>query len=221
MTFDNLNIVYTNALCCTSKLGVKVSDMYSRGDKCASSEMFKLKILQDKLLILKQYLVDHCNLIKNGKFTYDLSYWSISPLEDSWIWVDGEAYYNSTDEGGTLSQNCLYPSRTYTLSFDYNYIQNSPAEEYIIITIGGTEYTVGPLVASTDNQHVELTVICGESTEVSFYTISSVSPSNDISIDNVIIRNADDNGCLTEEQIDKLAHDIMKECDICNCQLTQ
>lgn len=225
MTFEHLNIVYTNALCCSSELAVKVSDMYSRGDKCANSEMLKLKVLHDKILILKEYLNDHCNLVKNGEFTYDLSYWDISPLSDSWIWIKTidqitVAYYNGTDEGGTISQNCLYPGRTYTVSFDYYYVINTPGgNESIVVTVGGTEYIVTPLIASDEPQHVEFTITAGDSTEISFYTISSVSPSNDILIDNVVVRNANDDGCLTEEQVDDLVRDIMKECEICDCQL--
>lgn len=223
MTFEQLKIVYTNALCCSSELAVKVSDLYSRGDKCADFEMIKLKLLNDKILILKDWLNDHCNLVKNGEFTYDLSYWDNVDVGDAgpWLWNSGEAYFEASDQGAGIAQNCLVPGRKYLLSFDYHYTPGvNPLGEYIRIKVGTSEYFVNPITASTTLQHVELEITCVGNSTFSLYTSFDSNTNSILYLDNVIIRNTDDNGCLTEEQIDTLTHDIMKSCEICDCQLT-
>jgi hypothetical protein len=55
MTETNLNLVLTNALCCSSKLAVQVADLYAMGNKCADAEFRKLKILIDRIESLSCY----------------------------------------------------------------------------------------------------------------------------------------------------------------------
>jgi hypothetical protein len=55
MTETNLNLVLTNALCCSSKLAVEVADLYAMNNKCADSEFAKLKLLIDRIEALKCY----------------------------------------------------------------------------------------------------------------------------------------------------------------------
>lgn len=53
MTSKNLNIVLTNAICCSSNLAIKVSKLLSMGNFCAESEVIKLKLLNDSIEVLK------------------------------------------------------------------------------------------------------------------------------------------------------------------------
>ena len=46
MTATNLNIVLTNAVCCSSAQAVKVSKLLSNGSICAKAEVVKLKLLR-------------------------------------------------------------------------------------------------------------------------------------------------------------------------------
>lgn len=74
MTSENLDIVLSNALCCSSKKAIIVSDLLSRGDKCAKSKFKELKILNDSIetLLCNAYGESSCltedqinNLINN------------------------------------------------------------------------------------------------------------------------------------------------------------
>lgn len=55
MTATNLNIVLTNAVCCSSAQAVKVSKLLSNGSLCAKAEVIKLKLLNDYIEALKCY----------------------------------------------------------------------------------------------------------------------------------------------------------------------
>ena len=41
----------------------------------------------------------------------------------------------------------------------------------------------------------------------------------EITLGNCIIENSDNINCLTEEQANIMMHEIMEECNICDCQL--
>jgi hypothetical protein len=70
MTETNLNLVLTNALCCSSKLAVEVADLYAMNNKCADSEFAKLKLLIDRIEALKCY---NFTVNKNSEFSFTLN----------------------------------------------------------------------------------------------------------------------------------------------------
>ena len=70
MTETNLNLVLTNALCCSSKLAVQVADLYAMGNKCADAEFRKLKILIDRIESLSCYDFTYN---KNSEFSFTLN----------------------------------------------------------------------------------------------------------------------------------------------------
>jgi len=53
MTQENVNIVLANTLSCVATFASKVSKLFSIGNKCASLEFIKLKILIDQIEYLK------------------------------------------------------------------------------------------------------------------------------------------------------------------------
>lgn len=61
MTSTNLNIILTNAVCCSSEQAVKVSKLLTSGSLCAKAEVIKLKLLNDYIEVLKCYNVDSEN----------------------------------------------------------------------------------------------------------------------------------------------------------------
>lgn len=84
ITQDTLNIVLANALCCSSGLAIKVAKMYSIGNKCADSEFRKLKLLIDKIELLRSFKFDdeindiqyiNCiDITQLNKLTHDVMY---------------------------------------------------------------------------------------------------------------------------------------------------
>lgn len=58
MTSTNLNIVLTNAACCSATKALAVSKLLSIGSKCAYSEVLNLKLLNDYIEVLRCYIVD-------------------------------------------------------------------------------------------------------------------------------------------------------------------
>jgi len=71
MNATNLNIVLTNSLCCISAQAAKVSKMYSIGNKCAESELQKLKLMNDWFEALRCYNAESSI---NSKFVVRLDY---------------------------------------------------------------------------------------------------------------------------------------------------
>jgi hypothetical protein len=55
MTESNLNLILTNALCCSATKAKEVSKLYSIGNSCADKELIKLKLLNDKIEVLRCY----------------------------------------------------------------------------------------------------------------------------------------------------------------------
>jgi hypothetical protein len=55
MTESNLNIILTNALCCSATKAKEVSKLYSIGNSCADEELAKLKLLNDYIEELRCY----------------------------------------------------------------------------------------------------------------------------------------------------------------------
>lgn len=207
MTSTNLNIVLTNALCCISAQAAKVSKLYSIGNGCVESEVQKLKLMNDWFEALRCY---NANTSIASKFLLRIDY----------------ATYNSA------------------------FLATSNVNRNYVLTVNGTSYTVqgdgttpigtliGTLVGTIDNisnlnaitdpdgfspryVYLYLDGLC-DVTEIN-YQVIRIS-------DNTVLTDIDwtlyqqgyctVTNCLTEEQADIMMHDIMRQCDICDCQLT-
>ena len=225
MNNQNLELILTNAKCCSSKLASEVSYMYSIGNNCSKSEFNKLKLLQDRMDALCRYKSTYLtNIVKNGTFNNNTSFWTINN-PGNWIYstiLDGSIIYKGADEGGTFSQDILTLNENYIISFDiiFNNLGNSENCN-LVINFGSNSYPI-TLSSSTSIQHISFPATCIGNTVLSFYTISFPSPSSLYYIDNIVINKASEvlKTCLTEEKMNLMAHDIMKQCDICDCQLT-
>lgn len=237
MTLDNLQIIITNAKCCIATLGAKVSDLYSIGSKCADTELVKLKILEDRVNLLEDYYCNNTVILSErfneGVFPNAPTGWEYS-LPQCWFWnakkitpsgntvdlTSGAAGFSNVDNEGLLYKtNLLTIDKFYKVEFDL-YFQSDidPDEEPSRLQIGlGTNFLTVP--AKTTVSHIVIEGFCEEN---STFTIKGVdiTPYNaEYLVDNIVITEFD-NTCLTYEQIDSIAHKVMKQCDICDCQLS-
>lgn len=207
MNATNLNIVLTNALCCSSQLATKVSKLYSTGSLCVNTEFDKLKLLIDKIEVLKCYNfpIETNTLNTNSKFYTLLNATQIDRL-DRIFELNIQLYIN-----GTL----------------YNIISDDvhTALELIINKLTELGIFVSYLITQSRITEFELTLTC-DILDVNFNIEFSDNPLIEYQFTNIvpgicpstIIVPAQN--CLTEEQADIMMQDIMRQCDICNCQLT-
>lgn len=242
MTLDNLKIVLANIKCCIAELGVKVSDMYSIGNKCANSELAKLKIVIDKYKAIKDYYFtnqDTSVLLFKETFPTGVvgtipSGWSSS----LWKWdakrmnttntppytyvdnTSGLAYLEGNNYSSSLvKSNILKIGKKYKVSFDVFYSSDvSTGNDIIEAYVGfGDNFIQFPTLLTTSRITIE--GYCKTNTD---FSIKAALDANNpaLLIDNIEILTSPST-CLTSDQIDVLTHDIMKECDICDCQLNQ
>lgn len=242
MTLENLNIILTNALCCVSRKASEISHLYSIGNKCADSEVKKLKILIDKINIIKDYyFTGQDTSILLFEEPFNIGVFSQVPPgwnSDYWIWNAKRINTSNTPpyifpdstsglialEGNNISStitksNLLTINKKYKVSFDLYYTSdNATGLDTVDLQIGlGDNYIeVGQVVTSS---RITLSGICKTNTNFNIRgTLSSGNPV--FLIDNIEILRTPET-CFDDEQVDKLVHDIMRECDICDCQLNQ
>lgn len=208
MNSSNLNIVLSNALCCSSQLATKVSKLYDTGNLCVDTEFNKLKLLVDRINTLKCYdfptEITTSNI--NSEFFTTLLEFQIVQLLSSvnliiQLNVDGTIYtLISSKEGDT----------------GFELIINKLTElgilvSYLIPEIEGGEFSL-VLICSILNVSFTLQVSDGIPSQFLFTnTVPGMCPQT-------IITPAQN--CLTEEQANIMMHDVMRQCDICDCQLT-
>lgn len=205
MTESNLNIVLANVMCCLAQKGYDVSNMYSVGNKCADEELLKLKILQDKFESLKCYNFNSTITSTNTPsiFTLDLTeleseaFNDYIPNKDPWLIIVNTTQYSGTGDG------------------------NISIKELLEILVPTTEPITR--VCTTNCLHT-LKANC----DVTFirveFTINAVEYKftfDLITQGTCSSTTIESTNCLTSEDMDKLAHDLMEECDICDCQLNQ
>ena len=208
MTETNLNIVLSNALCCSSQLATKVGKLYDTGNICVETEFDKLKLLVDRINTLKCYDFPTETLTSNinSEFFTTLSEFQTVKLLSSvnliiQLNVDGIIYtLISSKEGNT----------------GFELIINKLTElgilvSYLIPEIEGGEFSL-VLICSILNVSFTLQVSDGIPSQFLFTnTVPGMCPQT-------IIIPAQN--CLTEEQANIMMHDVMRQCDICDCQLT-
>lgn len=242
MTLDNFKIVLTNIKCCIAEKAVKISDLYSIGNKCVNSEVKKLKVLEDKLKVLEEYYITSVKpsillfketfptgvvgTIPSG-WSSSLWKWDAKRINTTntppYTYVDntsGLAYLEGNNYSSSLvKSNILKIGKKYKVSFDVFYSSGvSTGSDLINAQIGlGDNFIQFPVLLTTSR--ITLEGFCKNNTDFSIRaTLDSYNPA--LLIDNIEILKAPD-PCLTDNEADILIHDIMKECDICDCQLNQ
>jgi hypothetical protein len=207
MTETNLNIVLSNALCCSSQLATKVGKLYDTGSLCVDTEFDKLKLLIDRIETLKCYNFPIVTITSNinSKFFTGIS-------ESEFFWL-------SSDTNLTIQLNVN--GTIYTLVSDgvnngYELIINKLTQLGVLIsyTLTGEKNKIFNLTLTCDILNISFTTQYGG--EIPFQIIFSNTVPGSCST--TIITPAQN--CLTEEQADIMMHDIMRQCDICDCQLT-
>ncbi len=206
-TEDKLNVILSNALCCSSELADKVAKMYLIGNKCADSELRKLKLLIDKIKALRKYKFP----ISNTNSIY------------STVFLESYYYpYTEVLESDIAEYIDLYVNDVlYVITPD----NVSTSEQLIIAKLQELGVYVDSYIQDFNSLRYELTCNVTQFNFIIYYEFLAESE---------VIETFDFNfnifqqgicpvtylNCLTEEQLDDLSHDIMKECDICDCQLT-
>lgn len=208
MTETNLNIVLSNALCCSSQLANNVANLYNKGNICVDTEFDKLKLLIDKIEVLKCYNFPIVTNISNTN-----SEFAITLSEPQSVIISSTV--NLTIElnvNGTI-YTLISSKEAYT---GYELIVNKLTELGILVS-----YSIPPISGG----NFLLVLIC------SILNISFTVQYLDFPSANYILTNTVPGvcpytiitpveNCLTEEQADIMMHNIMRQCDICDCQLT-
>jgi hypothetical protein len=207
MTETNLNIVLSNALCCSSQLANSVANLYNKGNICVDTEFDKLKLLIDRIETLKCYNFPIVTISENinGKFFTGLS-------ESEFFWLSSKT---------NLTIQLNVNGTTYTLLSDsvnsgYQLIINKLTALGVLVsyTITGEKNKIFNLVLTCNILNISFTAQYGRETpfEIIF---NNTLPGVCSTTTTTLVEN-----CLTEEQADIMMHDIMRQCDICDCQLT-
>lgn len=209
MRSENLEIVLGNALCCSGKKAVELSDMFSSGLKCTEKYQKELVILNDSINELS--CID-INVNSQFKYTIDC--------------VVFAGYFQSIPLLGTKEYTCV----VIVDGVYKNYTIQSDGVNTIIDLLQTLMSTIPEITSITINQtgcRIDLGVViitidgnCAL-TSVSLLTrdVSSgiIDPPYDTT--NIIIGSCASNECLTSIQIDNLINNILDTCDICKCQL--
>ena len=204
MTADNLNIVLTNSLCCISAQAVKVSKLYSIGDKCADSELQKLKLMNDWFEALRCY---NANESISAEFALKISYDNYRALSN----VLRNYTVNVNGVESTLPGDGV--KTTFEIYLELLDIVLPSNIHYTVLDPDGgdqrdaTIYITG--LCDTENITLTTTLI---STGAVLNTIEFTKYKNGL----CTVLN-----CLTEAEFNILVAKLMKECDICECQLNQ
>lgn len=208
MTETNLNIVLSNALCCSSQLAAKVGKLYDTGSLCADAEFDKLKLLIDKIEVLKCYGFPTQQLgpTTNSKFSIILnntSYNRLLEINNLTIQLDvnGTIYTLYSDSINTGLD--LIIKQLIELGFFVS---------YSVTTEGRLTYIDLTLTCNVLNVNYSVQYL--ETAPIEYFFTNTVLGSCFNYIE-VPAQN-----CLTEEQTDIMMHDVMRQCDICDCQLT-
>lgn len=208
MNATNLNIVLTNSLCCISAQAVKVSKLYSIGDKCADSELQKLKLMNDWFEALRCY---NANTSVDSEFAVRLLY---------------ADYLN-------YATNVTNPIRNYTLSID-GVESTLPGDgvstkvelflQLLDVALPNNNYhiAIDPDTRDVRYVYVYITGLCDTDTiEFITSTIATGDIISTISWTKFKPGQCTVLNCLTETEFNTLVAKLMKECDICECQLNQ
>lgn len=199
----NLNIVLTNAICCSSKLASEVSRLYSIGDRCANSELNKLKLLNDRVNLLGCYKFQS-NTIIEFNYIRDTDFITSSSIT-YYIYINGIQYTLIGDNTTLLQTLVILKLKELGLYIDSIFTK-------ITTNIGIQLFFKYYLPCSVTS------LILESVTPQSFPKPPVVK---DIIGKLIQQGNCNYDNCITEEQMNNMTHQIMKQCNICDCQLNQ
>lgn len=206
MTSENLNIVLSNALCCSSQLATKVGKLYDTGNLCVDTEFDKLKLLVDRINTLKCYDFPTETLTSNVNSEFFTTLIEVQGdrlyriiLLNIELTVNGITYNIVSD--GVNTALVLIVNKLTELGFFIFYINSKGSSE---LTFG---LTCNILDLSFNIRYSDTPWVAYSFTN----TIPGMCPQT-------IITSAQN--CLTEEQADIMMHNVMRQCNICDCQLT-
>lgn len=208
MTETNLNIVLSNALCCSSQLASKVGKLYDTGNLCVDTEFNKLKLLVDRIEVLKCYNFPIVTIIpgNNSYFFTEISGQQGTNLLSTinltiQLNVNGIIYTLVSDGVNNGLELIINKLTQLGVLVSYTIVEIRKSIEF-------------NLVLTCDILNISFTVQYGGETPLESIftnTIPGICTSTIITpVEN----------CLTEEQADIMMHDVMRQCDICDCQLT-
>lgn len=200
MTQSNLNLILSNSLCCISKKAAEVSDLYSIGNSCADSEFIKLQLMNDWYESLRCYNLT----IRNSEFINVMfidmfnSLFNVNSKNNIiyTIAVNGIIYSAQGDNTTLvidLIQNLML-SIPNIISYDI-YETGSITEQHIVATCDVKE-----IIISVLNIETGLTIRAP-------------------GYNNIIEGICELDNCLSEKQFDRILNNLMKACNICECQL--
>lgn len=233
MLYNNIKIVLINAKCCIGELAAKVAKLYAIGDKCANSELKKLKILEDRYKSIEDYYCSKLEILfepfNTNVFTDIPQLWERSSTNFIWdakkiapnLLPDpdsGLIAYSGLDATNTLYRDGLLTiDKRYVIEFDFYYDSDSGQETPpdVQVFLGTTLLNVFSDVLST---RITLEGICEGNTTFTIQASDNYPLNSTYAFDNIRIYQRLDT-CLTEDQIDIMIHDLMRDCDICDCQL--
>ena len=209
-SFENVNLILTNSLCCIGRYAVKVSKLLSIGDNCADSEVMKLKLMNDYFNAALCY--DNTSVDINTIISFNTN---ASPfLSNSFFYMNkistlGREYHviiNSTMYAfygdGTSTILTILINRLNGLGV---YISHTQVDTYLVDTI------ISTLVTFTLTCNVQSMILYYDSgTEAKPTQIGEI-----IQLGNCI---PTDN-CLTEVEFEIIMNKLMEACEICPCQL--
>ena len=205
MTNENINLVLTNSLCCIGKYAVKVSKLLSIGDKCADSEVIKLKLMNDyfNVAICYNNIIEINNTIislttQNPSFFY-LN--NISILNRSYVVIINGISYSFIGNGTSTILALLILKLT-ILNFYISHTQ---------VNTNGVDSITSTLVTFILTCDVKSMMLFYNDGTGNTTTISGnlIQLGNCISVTN----------CLTEIEFEIIMNKLMDICEICPCQL--
>ena len=208
MNATNLNIVLTNSLCCISAQAAKVSKLYSIGNKCAESELQKLKLMNDWFEALRCY---NAETSINSKFVLRLDYEvynsilkATSNVGRRYVITVNGIEYSADGDGVTSVGNLVGGLILSAAGVNSLTVVEEPdgypdRQAYLYIEADCDITTINYQVIRISDE-VVLTDI-----DFTLYQAGLCTVTN----------------CLTEDQYDTIVHKLMSACDICDCQLTQ
>lgn len=206
MTSTNLNIILTNAVCCAATLAAKVSKLYSTGNKCADSELAKLKLLNDYIETLRCYKIDSIP----AKFRYRT------------VYAKGSVFKQITNPKFmyTITINNI----TYSLQGDGIKTRLDIIAELLNLStnIISYSYSEDPDDSNPRYSYLNIEASC-DTTSITYSEYEINNPSNIIIVElaNYQIGVCTVSNCLTDKEYQTLIEYVMSTCDICECQLNQ
>lgn len=205
MTDENINLVLTNSLCCIGKYAVKVSKLLSIGDKCADSEVIKLKLMNDYFNVALCY--NNIVINTNSIISFNTSIGSVfylsgtSFLGREYHVVINGLKYTFYGDGSSLILTLLILKLT-NLNFYISHTQFSTVDK------AGTVATIVKFTLTCNVKSMLLLYDPGAETDIiSYGELLELGVCTPVT------------NCLTEIEFEIIINKLMDVCEICPCKL--